>query len=63
MITLILTLMIAAIVLQVFCFTRLSSEGPRAIARKQVTKVAEKIEEKKTSLGRPVRIIHVGSGT
>lgn len=60
MITLILTLMAAAVALMVFCFTRLSPASPRAIAKEHVAKVTEKIEEKKTALGRPIRVIHVG---
>ena len=58
MIALISTLIVVALSLQVFCFARLSKEAPR---QRKVVKVQEtkKPEEKKTSLGRPIRIIQI----
>ena len=59
MIALIMTLLIAAVFLEVFSLGRLSMIGPKAIAKKHVTKAKAKIEEKKTSLGRPIEIIRL----
>lgn len=59
MIALILTLMLTALSLQVFCFARLNRGEPQPVqikARKQEVK-----EEKKTKLGRPIRIVQINS--
>lgn len=60
MITMILLLMLTALICQVFCFTRLNQmDAPSIIVPARVTREAKPAEPRKTSLGRPIRIIHV----
>ena len=57
MLLLICALMMAAVVLEVFCFSQLgSTEKPRS---KPVPAPKAAVEEKKTRLGRPIRIIQI----
>jgi hypothetical protein len=49
--------MLAAVVLEVFCFSQLgSTEKPE---QKPVPRPKETVEEKTTRLGRPIRIIQI----
>ena len=59
MIALILTLMLTALTLQIFCFTRLNRTETQPVPVKAPKPKAE--DEKKTKLGRPIRIVQINS--
>ncbi|MBS14440.1 MAG: hypothetical protein CME19_22985 [Gemmatimonadetes bacterium] len=61
MITLISSLMLAALALQVFCFMRLSDRNAQDPVRVRPTPSAKAEEEKKTKLGRPIWIVHINA--